>query len=81
MIVDGKHGLGNETNFDFKYIPDLHKKTVMEDLEVTGVKQPGIERRNLQALVIGCGFFIATAFFGLKILSSLIGRLLTTMLR
>ena len=41
--------------FEFKYIPDLTKQTQMEDAAETGVRQPGIERRNLQAFVIGCG--------------------------
>ncbi|MCJ1259807.1 hypothetical protein MMC24_007646 [Lignoscripta atroalba] len=80
IIVEGKHGLGEETTFDFKYVPDLHIMTEMEDLGETGIKQPGIERRNLQALVIGLGFFGVTAFVGFKIVSGLARKLLGTVL-
>ena len=71
VIIKGEHGLQEETTFDFKYIPDLQKTTQMEEPEKTGLKQAGVERRNLQALVMGCGFFGITIYVGIK----LVGRL------
>lgn len=54
IIVEGKYGLGEETVFDFKYVPDFHVTTEKgEALE--GIRQPGIERRNLKALVYAVG--------------------------
>lgn len=43
----------------------------MEEPERTGLKQAGVERRNLQALVMGCGFFAITIYVGIH----LVGRL------
>ena len=73
--MEGKHGLQEESTFDFKYIPDLHKTTKMEDGERAGIQQSGIERRNFQALTIGCGFIIAMGLASLKIASKLATRL------
>ena len=69
MIVEGQDGLGEETTFDFKYIPDLQKTTVMEESDKTGLKHAGIERRNLQALIIGCGVFGFVSILGVKLVS------------
>lgn len=74
VIVNNKSGLGEETTFDFKYIPDLSKKTQMEDASETGVKKAGIERRNLQALGIGCFLIPLAGFFGLKVLAAIVKR-------
>jgi len=51
VIVEGKHGLGEETVFDFKYIPDYHITTDRGSDDKTGVKGPGIERRNLMTFI------------------------------
>lgn len=66
VIVENKQGLGEETTFDFKYIPDLSKNTQMEDAPETGIKQSGIERRNLQALVIGVAVLAFAGYLGYK---------------
>lgn len=51
VIIDKERGgLGEETNFDFKYIPDFHTTTDLGEYEKTGLKQQGIERRNLVTL-------------------------------
>lgn len=67
VIVEGKHGLKEETNFDFKYIPDLHKTTHLEGPLGTGVMNHGVERRNLIALgiagaVLGLGLVLISRF-------------------
>lgn len=67
VIVENESGLGQETTFDFKYIPDLSKSTQREDAPTTGVKAQGIERRNLQALMVGCGLIGLGAYLGLKV--------------
>ncbi|MCJ1290998.1 hypothetical protein MMC34_002540 [Xylographa carneopallida] len=71
VIVDGKYGLQHETTFDFKYIPDMHKTTHREEPDRSGLTQPGIERRNLQALLLGCGFLSVSAVVGYRIVSGL----------
>jgi len=75
VIVDGKNGLREETTFDFKYIPDLHKTTQMEEGEKSGIRQSGIERRNLQTLVLGVGFFSIVAVVGFRVVSGLVKHL------
>lgn len=57
--------------FEFKYIPDLSRKTQMEDGIQSRVKKAGIEERNLQALSIGCILFIFVGFFGLKMVPAI----------
>lgn len=74
VIIKNKSGLGEETTFDFKYIPNLSKKTQMEDALEPGIKKAGIERRNLQALGIGCIMFALAGFFGLRIVAAVINR-------
>lgn len=46
----------------------------MEDPLEPGVKNVGIERRNLQALAIGCILFALIGFFGLKLVTAMIHR-------
>ena len=72
VIVKDESGLGEETIFDFKYIPGLSKTTQMEEALDPDVKKAGIERRNLQALGIGCILFALAGFFGLKIVAAII---------
>lgn len=72
VIVEAKHGLGEETIFDYKYIPDYQKMTEKEDAEMSGVRLPGVERRNLQTFVLGCGFLGVMGWAGTKILMALV---------
>ncbi|KAL9131191.1 MAG: hypothetical protein Q9217_000793, partial [Psora testacea] len=67
LIVESKTGLGQETTFDFKYIPDFSKTTNMGDAPETCNRRGGIERLNLQVFVIGCFLFGLFGFVGLKI--------------
>ncbi|KAL9106476.1 MAG: hypothetical protein Q9227_008507 [Pyrenula ochraceoflavens] len=53
VIVEGRHGLGEESVFDFKYVPDYHVKTDPADPNESGLKEHGVERRNLKALLVG----------------------------
>ncbi|MCJ1413306.1 hypothetical protein MMC19_007411 [Ptychographa xylographoides] len=76
VIVDGKYGLREETNFDFKYIPDLHKTTHHEEPDRSGLTRPGIERRNLQALLLGCAFLGVSVAVGYRVVGGLVRHLL-----
>jgi hypothetical protein len=75
VIVDGKHGLGEESVFDFKYVPDFHVKTEAAGDAPIRVKEYGIERRNLKALLIGLTCAGAGIYCGLWVASSVIHRL------
>lgn len=67
MIVENKtHGLGAETTFDFKYIPDFHTRTVKGEMEETGLREPGIERRSLKTLVIASVAICIVSWYGTK---------------
>lgn len=53
MIVENKvHGLGAETNFDFKYIPDFSAGTAQDEVEKVGTTESGVELRNLKTLIV-----------------------------
>lgn len=58
--------MGEESNFEFKYIPNLHTVTEMGDYEVSGVKVSGIERRNLKSLVTASLVLIVLSYVSLK---------------
>ncbi len=65
-MENNTHGLGAETNFDFKYIPDFHISTKREVVEETGLAEPGIERRNLRILIIATTILCITLWYGVK---------------
>ena len=69
IIVNNKSGLGEETTFDFKYIPDFSRQTRMDDGLEPGLTNAGIEHRNLQAFGIGCILFVLVGLFVLKIVT------------
>ena len=75
VIVDGKHGLGQETVFDFKYIPDYHITTDRGGDAETGLKEHGIERRNLKALVIALGMSGVVTYASVRIACGIFSRL------
>jgi hypothetical protein len=69
VIVENKtHGLGAETNFDFKYIPDFQTSTRQEEIEGTGLAEPGIERRNLRTLIIASTIVCITSWYVVKMM-------------
>ena len=49
----------------------------MEDALTSDVKEAGIERRNLQALGIGCVVFALVGYLGLKIWAAVVNRAIT----
>ncbi len=44
--------MGEETNFDFKYIPNFDTTSTDLGDYVAGLQSSGIEQRNLRALVL-----------------------------
>ena len=51
-FVHHQHCLGEESIFEFKYIPDFATKTERGELGEGGLKPGGAERRGLKALVV-----------------------------
>jgi hypothetical protein len=75
VIVEGKHGLGEETLFDFKYVPDFHVTTEVGDDNQVGIKEHGIERRNLKVLLIGLTCAGVGIYTGIYVASSIFQRI------
>jgi hypothetical protein len=75
VIVEGEHGLGEETVFDFKYVPDFHVTTTPGDEGQVGIREHGIERRNLKALLVGLTCTGVGVYCGLRVASSILQRL------
>jgi hypothetical protein len=74
VIVENKtHGLGEETNFDFKYIPNFDTTTPKGENE-SGLKESGVERRNLRTLVIASAFMGIVSYFCLRSTFGLVGN-------
>lgn len=81
VVVESKYGLTEESSFDFKYIPSLSKGTVREDdsdgddkaRERMRLAAPGVERRNLQAFLLGSLAIGVSGYLGFRILSASAG--------
>lgn len=67
VIVENKeHGLGQETVFDFKYIPNFSMtSTEKGEYQASGIKERGIERRNFKTLVIASTVVGVLSYFGM----------------
>lgn len=74
VIVEDKNGLGQETVFEFKYIPALSKTTEAGKGRGNPVGTSGIEKRNLRAFLIGCILLTIVVWMGLRSLSIVWGR-------
>lgn len=77
IVKNEAHGLGEESNFDFKYIPNFDTKTEMMEYDKAALRGTGIERRNLKSLVLGCAFMGAISYVGLRITFGIGRRLLS----
>lgn len=80
VFVNGSlHGLGGETVFEFKYIPqfDTTTKTEREAKEaytaLERLQKRGVEWRNLQTLVIATVGMVAIGYLGVKTTVGLFG--------
>ena len=75
IIVESKVGLGQESMFEFKYIPDMSKMTGREDSAKTDVTNQGIERRNLKAFLCGCFILTMVSYLAFKTLVEVVRAL------
>ena len=67
------HGLGEETNFDFKYIPSFNKTSEeLGEYEDTKMKG-GVERRNLVTFALGTAFLGAVGYLGSRMALGVVG--------
>lgn len=72
VIVENKtHGLGEETNFDFQYVPDFHRTTEM-GVPTKVEKLKGVESRNLSTLVIASAAVGLAGWLGMKITADVV---------
>ncbi|TVY56927.1 hypothetical protein LCER1_G001974 [Lachnellula cervina] len=73
IVENTTHGLGEETNFDFKYIPSFNKTSEeLGEYEDTKMKG-GVERRNLVTFTLGAAFVGVVAYFGSRIALGIVG--------
>jgi len=73
VIVENKeHGLGIETNFDFKYVPNFDTKTELGEFK-EGLTEKGVERRNLRTLVLASAVVGGVGYFWLRTTWGLVG--------
>ena len=67
VIVDSKTGLGKETLFDFKYVPEFETVTELgKDGKVEDAHRV-VDRRNLKYLVIGLTILTCTTWASVKL--------------
>lgn len=67
IISKEKGGLGEETNFDFKYIPNFDTTTTeLGAYEKSGLGEKGIERRNLLTLCVMGALLGIVSWMGLQ---------------
>ena len=77
VIVESKYGLaGTETLFDFKYVPQFSTITEMGKSSEDRLKYSSVERRNFRTLIIFTGFLGIGIWCSLKIVSSVIAKVL-----
>ncbi|GAB7352807.1 hypothetical protein MBLNU459_g3424t2 [Dothideomycetes sp. NU459] len=56
VVVESKYGLqGEETNFDFKYVPEYSTITEMGESNGAVLQSAGVEARNLKTLIVATG--------------------------
>ncbi|OAL25800.1 hypothetical protein AYO20_10355 [Fonsecaea nubica] len=76
VIVEGKYGLaGDQTVFEFKYVPEFGLGTAKGEDDETRPAEVGIERRNLNTLLVATGVLVGAAWLGVKVSTALLGRM------
>ncbi|KAI9695209.1 MAG: hypothetical protein M1820_008845 [Bogoriella megaspora] len=70
IIVESKYGLqGEESKFDFKYVPEYETITEMGESSREGKLEIGVERRNLKALVMAVGVLGMVGWCSFKVVA------------
>lgn len=73
IIVHTKYGLkGEETKFDFKYVPEYSTITEMGECEEEKADYSYVESRNLKTFVIAVGVMGIGAFVAFKVASGIV---------
>ena len=72
--MEGKYGLGEETVFEFKYVPDFHVTTEKGDDSMVGVRGPGVERRNFVSFMLALSCMSGVAYGGFWLVSGMFSR-------
>lgn len=68
-----KYGLkGEETKFDFKYVPEYSTITEMGECMEEKATSSYVERRNLKTVVIAVGVMSVGAFVAFKVASGIV---------
>ena len=82
VIVESEYGLGETSEFEFKYVPELGKKTRGEDVLGTksGIRYGGVERRNLKAFALGCLVIAIGGILGIKIGGTILRKSIDTLM-
>lgn len=52
IVMDGKVGLGGETNFDFQFVPQLTTKTEAGKVDMEKTWKGMVERRSIKVLLV-----------------------------
>lgn len=64
-------GLGSETNFDFKYVPQLGRTTELGQPEGSRLRIGAPERQGLTTLMLAAALVAAVAWSGFRAASGL----------
>jgi hypothetical protein len=76
IIVNTKYGLkGEETKFEFKYVPEYETVTLMGECEEEKQDYSAVERRNLRTFCIGIACLGLGAFVAVKVVSGVWGAI------
>lgn len=68
IVVESKYGLqGEQTNFDFKYVPEYSTITEMGQSQGAKLANAGIEGRNLKTLLVATGVLGVGMWVGVRI--------------
>lgn len=80
MIVEDKQGLGGESVFEFKYIPDLSKTTKMERGRDAPAQSRGNEKRSFWVLLLSVCSVCAVVWMAANMLVNLLRVVITAAL-
>lgn len=76
IIVHTKYGLkGEESKFDFKYVPEYSTITEMGECEEEKASFSHVERRNLKTFLVGIGIVVVGSLVSFKIAGGILRAL------
>lgn len=72
IVVDGKVGLGGETNFEFQFVPQLTTKTEAGKVDMEKTWEGVVERRSVKVLLVCLVILGFVGFVGMWLLVMLL---------